>query len=350
MTARPFRQHRVARAVVLAAALLAAAGCASPTSTPTAPPAPTSLPTLTSPPTPPSTPSITPSPTPTTTPTPIVHTVQPGDTLLGLALQYGVPMAAIQLENGMGDSTILHVGDPLTIPPGAIWAHASPYWIVYLVRPDETLDEITQRFGLSLGAIEAVNQLDGGPLEPGRLLILPLDTLAVSLLPTPTPTPTATPTPAPTLTPTPPASSTPLPVPTAGPPADVADWPYETVRIINEIRAQHGLAPYVYNEALALAAQNHANDCAQRGWGSHVGSEGADLKTRIIRAGYEPTGWAECWAWNQSPQAAVDAWMDEVPPDDAHLRTLLSTWVTEIGVGVAQTEWGYYFIADFGRP
>jgi len=58
----------------------------------------------------------------------------------------------------------------------------------------------------------------------------------------------------------------------------------------------------------------------------------------------------ECWAQSQSPQHAVDMWMDEVPPDDPHRRTLLSTWLSEIGLGVAKTTWGYYFIADFGRP
>jgi hypothetical protein len=43
--------------------------------------------------------------------------------------------------------------------------------------------------------------------------------------------------------------------------------------------------------------------------------------------------------------------MDEVPPNDAHRRTLLTTFQTEIGFGVAEAPWGhYYFIADFGRP
>jgi hypothetical protein len=41
--------------------------------------------------------------------------------------------------------------------------------------------------------------------------------------------------------------------------------------------------------------------------------------------------------------------MDEVPPNDPHRRTLLHTWFTEIGVGIAETTWGYYYIADFGR-
>ena len=134
------------------------------------------------------------------------------------------------------------------------------------------------------------------------------------------------------------------------PPASIADWPRETARLINEVRAAHGLPPYVYNETLAQAAQAHANDCIERGWRSHTGSDGSDVKTRIIRAGYNPSGWAECWAQSRDPNHAVEMWMDEEPPNDPHVRTLLSTWVTEIGVGVAHTSWGYYFIADFGRP
>lgn len=43
--------------------------------------------------------------------------------------------------------------------------------------------------------------------------------------------------------------------------------------------------------------------------------------------------------------------MDEASHNDPHRRTLLSTWVTEIGVAVVPTGRGdYYFIADFGRP
>lgn len=197
---------------------------------------------------------------------------------------------------------------------------------------------------------------DADLLGIGQELVLPLDAPAVARVPAPTATPIP-----PTLAPaagsssgpapgTPGASPVPTAVPAAPPPADVAAWPRETARLINQVRAQHGLGPLTYNETLARAAQPHADDCAQRGWCSHTGSDGADIEARILRAGYEPTGWAECWAQNQSPQEAVEAWMDEVPPNDAHRRTLLTTWLSEIGVGVAKARWGYYFIADFGRP
>ena len=316
--------------------------------TPTAAPTHTHTPTLTSPPPPPLPPTPTPTDPPPAEPAPITHTVQRGDTLLGLAMQYDLPMAAIQLHNGMGDSTIVQVGQVLSIPPQTGWEGASRYWVVHVVKAGETLAGIARTYGLDVETLQAVNGLaDAGRIQVGQELVLPLDAPAVALAPTLAPTHTPTPTPPP---PPPAAPPPPTAAPAAPPPPDIAAWPYETVRIINQVRAAHGLGPLAYNETLAQAAQAHANDCIQRGWCSHIGSDGSNVKTRILRAGYEPTGWAECWAQSQSPQHAVDMWMDEVPPDDPHRRTLLSTWLSEIGLGVAKTTWGYYFIADFGRP
>jgi len=146
------------------------------------------------------------------------------------------------------------------------------------------------------------------------------------------------------------SSVLPTPREEAQPPADLSSWPQKIARLINEVRAQHGLPPFTYNPKLEQAAQAHANDCARRGWCSHTGSDGANIKSRILRAGYSAGGWAECWAQTQTPQRAVEVWMDETPPNDPHRRTLLSDWVTEIGIGVSQADWGTYIIADFGRP
>jgi uncharacterized protein YkwD len=294
-----------------------------------------------------------------------------------LAVAYGVPMAAIQLQNGMGESTTLLAGQTLTIPPQADWQGASRFWIVYLVKAGDSLAKIARTYDLELEDLLAANQpIDADRIQVGQALILPLDAPAVALAPTPThtPKPTLTPLPTPTavssatmpegeptVAATPattatvaaadvtPPTDTPSPA-GASPPSDAADWPREVARLMNEARAQHGLPPLAYNETLAQAAQAHANDCIQRGWCSHTGSDGSNIKQRIIRAGYQPTGWAECWAWTMSPQHAMDVWMDEIPPDDPHRRTILSTWLTEVGVGVAQPDRGYYFIADFGRP
>lgn len=92
------------------------------TLTPT--PVPTPTPTIslalaaaTLPPT--STPApYTPAPTmtPTVTPTPVVHTIQAGESLLGIASQYGVSVADLQDANGILDPRSLQIGQDLVIP------------------------------------------------------------------------------------------------------------------------------------------------------------------------------------------------------------------------------------------
>ncbi len=294
------------------------------------------------------------------------HTVQPGDTLLGIASTYGVPMAAIQLQNDMGSSTVVQVGQTLAIPSREAWAGASRFWIVHVVAPGETLSNIARAYGLTAQAIQQTNGLtDADLIVAGRELVIPLESPSVTQTPAPPATATSPPEPSATqiltatvsavptiITETVAATTTPEPtsVSVSPPPDDVSAWPRETARLINVVRKQHGLPPLTYNETLAQAAQGQANDCAERGWCSHTGSDGSNIKARVLRAGYDAASWAECWAQRQTPQGAVDIWMDEVPPNDPHRRTLLTTWLSEIGVGIAKTDWGYYFIANFGRP
>ena len=170
--------------------------------------------------------------------------------------------------------------------------------------------------------------------------------------PTPTPTPTRTPTPTPsstpTLTPSPTATPLPSPTPTLRP-VSADDWQHLLLQLINRERTEYDLPPLAYNNQLALAAQRHAEDCAHRGYGSHIGSDGANLRQRLERVGYTKPWATESWAWARTPQHAVAMWLNEAPPDDPHRRMLLSRTLTEVGVGIASTKTGYYFIADFGR-
>lgn len=55
-----------------------------------------------------------PGPTPGT----VLHVVQTGDTLLGIALKYGVPMNVIQKANDIKDAETIRVGQQLVIPIG----------------------------------------------------------------------------------------------------------------------------------------------------------------------------------------------------------------------------------------
>ena len=311
-------------------------------------PTPTFTPTPTLSPSPTVEPSPLPTDPPPTEPPFAYHIVRAGDTLLGLARQYEVSIAAIQLGNNLGDSTVIHIGQALTIPLQTTWEGASYYWIVHVVEGGETLVSIAQDFGLEVEPLRDVNDLENADrLAVGHELVLPLDRLPVTPSPTPTPTPPPTSTP----TPIPPTEPPPLALPPAPPPADLAAWPGEVYRLINEERARYGLGPLAYNATLAAAAQGHANDCTQRGWCSHVGSDGSTVQVRVARAGYLGVGWAECWVQSGSPGQGVFWWMDEVPPNDAHRRTILSTWLQEVGVGVSPGPWDTYFlIANFGRP
>ncbi len=58
----------------------------------------------------------TPPPTPTPTPTPVVYIVQSGDTLLGIALEYGVEADTLAARNGIEDPRNLRTGQRLIIP------------------------------------------------------------------------------------------------------------------------------------------------------------------------------------------------------------------------------------------
>jgi len=119
----PPENHPI-RCIFLAMTLLTLAACGKvitpqPTAdtsladTPPPPSAPTRRPTATAP-------FFTPvaTVTPTVTPTPIVHVVQNGDTLLGIALDYGVDADALQALNGIENPQSLQVGQELIIPTG----------------------------------------------------------------------------------------------------------------------------------------------------------------------------------------------------------------------------------------
>ncbi len=66
---------------------------------------------------------LTPAPTntPAPTPTPAVHIVQPGDTLLGIALQYNVTLEELYQVNGVLKPELLQIGQSIVIPvPGSV--------------------------------------------------------------------------------------------------------------------------------------------------------------------------------------------------------------------------------------
>ncbi len=57
-----------------------------------------------------------PTATPTVTPTPVVYRVKGGDSLLGIAQQFGTTVQALQEANGIADPRTLQVGQQLVVP------------------------------------------------------------------------------------------------------------------------------------------------------------------------------------------------------------------------------------------
>ena len=194
---------------------------------PTPTPLPTSTPTFTRTPTPTST--STPTITPTPTPSFYIHTVESGDTLIAIALEYGVLLDTILDANDLSKDDLLHIGQELIIPLGADvnLPTATPTRlpsggfniITHTIQAGDTLGGIAVLYDTSIADIVEANALSGPDeiLNIGDVLVIPAEA------PTPTPvTPTFTPTATPTRTPRPsPTPVEPSPTPRFTLPAPV---------------------------------------------------------------------------------------------------------------------------------
>ncbi len=107
-----------------------------------------------------------------------IHVVQQGESAVGIAARYGVPLARLLEVNGLRSAAVAP-GTRLIIPS------LSDQVIIHLVRPLETLASLAARFGVSVEEIMRVNGLtrpDG--LFVGQRLLIPLPGA-----PQPSPTP-----------------------------------------------------------------------------------------------------------------------------------------------------------------
>ncbi len=110
--------------VALALAVVALAACGHVWTLPTDTPTPLPSAALPSPTVPTPTRTATalqpvwlPTRTPAPTPTPIIYVVQKGDTLIGIAKQFGISATLLQTANGIVDPRRLQIGQELLIPP-----------------------------------------------------------------------------------------------------------------------------------------------------------------------------------------------------------------------------------------
>ncbi|GIV83622.1 MAG: hypothetical protein KatS3mg052_0629 [Candidatus Roseilinea sp.] len=86
------------------------------------------------------------------------------------------------------------------------------------------------------------------------------------------------------------------------------------LELYNQARIANGVPPLAYSFVLQAAAQAHAEDCAARGAGSHIGSDGSRASQRIARAGYAGRVTGENWAFARSADQAFEMWYtNEIP-------------------------------------
>jgi murein DD-endopeptidase MepM/ murein hydrolase activator NlpD len=115
------------------------------------------------------------------TPEPEVYEVQPGDTLFSIAQRFGSSVEAIVAANSIANPSLISVGQNLIIP-AVEQVHPSlggsgMNLRVHPVQPGEVLPALAFRYGTTVWALRAENQLDRlGLLWPGLELDVPLPT------------------------------------------------------------------------------------------------------------------------------------------------------------------------------
>jgi uncharacterized protein YkwD len=126
---------------------------------------------------------------------------------------------------------------------------------------------------------------------------------------------------------------------------------------INQVRAEHGLAPLRPSRGLHRAAQRHSADMVARDYFGHTSPTGSTLYLRIMRSGF--VYWGQWWAgedlaWGTgtygTPRATVKMWL--ASPE--HRAILLSSRYRLIGLGRATGSFlghsgAVVWTADFGH-
>jgi LysM repeat protein len=123
---------------------------------------------------------------PTPGPLVVVHTVQSGETLSSIAIQYSVTVEEIQQTNGL-TGALIRAGDELVIPIPQVVSENSnqvgvPGIFRYTVQPGDTIVSIAVRFGATVEGILGANGISTSDfIRPEQVLRIPLDVPASAI-------------------------------------------------------------------------------------------------------------------------------------------------------------------------
>ncbi len=105
---------------------------------------------------------------------PVIHVVQPGETLSNIAALYGVSAADISAVNNISNPNLLRAGQRLVIPGVTQRQMLEARSITHIVQSGESLSGIAQNYGVTMQAIMAANDLtDPNTIMVGQRLLIP---------------------------------------------------------------------------------------------------------------------------------------------------------------------------------
>ncbi len=96
----------------------------------------------------------------------VVHVVAPGESVDRIARKYGVTVRAMVAANNLHRPDVIHAGQRLQIPP-------SGREVVYRVQRGDTLSQLARTFGTSTDRIRRANGLQGSRIVVGQALRIP---------------------------------------------------------------------------------------------------------------------------------------------------------------------------------
>lgn len=99
----------------------------------------------------------------------VTYTVQEGDTVSDIADKFGISVAALLVANDLDDETIFP--DQVLIIPDDDGSMAEA--LIHIVRSGETLGGIASDYGISVEALREANGLDTDIIQLGQRLIIP---------------------------------------------------------------------------------------------------------------------------------------------------------------------------------